>query len=473
MKIGKSPNISETNCFAPVKKPEAKYSFGNRQIPADSFVRENKPKTNFFSNFFSAIKNFFVSQKAQNPNRPIDISTIHTQDSGVSFKGISVSQTKAQLTKQFGLSEKEISDYLKNIKEKSTLDDICALMELHNITPDEVGKEYNRQKALLDGDIECSLMQTIENIKMRIIISEEPLFAPFKLSLEETEEITSGIIRADSAKIEEVLKKNNREIGEIIERENLVSRYQNILYQKMALDNFNDINPDNLIDLGIINGRSKKIIFPNATGVESAPEVDIDVKTLIKSNIITMELLNETKDVPLPKTKTANAVTKQKITLYPEKIREKALKFGIDSLTTYEIHALTDCFSDMPEAKKATEKIIKNKSNPTNKQLRKICGYKNHLKKLAAPILKDSNVKIDDHAYLRMLDRNMVSIADNSKNKLLSFPELIEVIKTAAEEEMKKTSPKNEILLPNYQNGSGLKILVKYENGTCTIDSVM
>lgn len=85
----------------------------------------------------------------------------------------------------------------------------------------------------------------------------------------------------------------------------------------------------------------------------------------------------------------------------------------------------------MPEAKNAAKKIIKNKSTSLNKQLRQICGYKNHLKKLAEPILKDSRVEIGDHAYLRMLDRNMVSVADNSQNRLLVFSELIEVIKNA------------------------------------------
>lgn len=472
MKIGNNPNIAKTLVSEPNQKSETHYTFGSLRTPSDSFVRENKPKTNFFSNFFSAIKKFFTRPKEQNSQEQIDISTLKNGASAVSFKGINVSQTKTQITKELGLSEQEISDYLTLIREKSSLDEICATLELYNITPSEFGEEYNRQKEIFDGDAELSLTQTLENLKSYTILSKEPLFEPFKLSMKESEEITSAIIRADYPAVNEILKKNNEKIGTMIEKENLVPRYSGEIYKKLALDDYKMISPDNLADLGIINGRSKKIIFPNATHVESAPEVDVDADTLIKSNIITMELLKATKDVPLPEIKTANAITKDAITLYPEKIREKALKFGIDSLTTFEIHAITDSLRNMPEALKEANKIIKNKSNPVNKQLRQICGYKNHLKKLAEPILRNSRVVIGDHAYLRMLDRNMVSVSDNKQNRLLSFQEFVEVIKNAGEEELKKTSPKDNIEIPNY-NGTGIKLIADCKNGTCLIDSVM
>ncbi|MBR6163838.1 hypothetical protein IKQ26_08120 [bacterium] len=471
MKIGQTPNIPDNLTCSSVKKQEVRYFCGRKNVEADSFVRKNKPKISFFSNFFDKIKQFFTPKPPQ--KEQIDISTLNNKESAVSFKGINVNKTKNDVTKELGLSEKEISDCLKTVKEQASLDNICALLELHNISPKELGEEFNRQKELFDGDIECSLLQTVENLKMHTIIPEDSFFTPFKLSMAETEEIARGIIIADDKKVYGVLKKNNPEIGKIFEDEQLLSKYRNTIYQKMALDDFRLINPGDLIDLGKINGRSKKIIFPNATSVEIAKDVNIDADTLIKSNIITMELLEETKDIPLPKLKTANSVSKQKLTFYPEKIREKALKFGIDALTSYEVHALTDCLSDMPEAKKTAEKIIKNKSNPTNKQLRQLSGYINHLKKLSEPILKDSKIKIDDHAYLRMLDRNLVSVADNSQNRLLSFQELVEVIKTAAEEEMKKTSPKNEIVLSDYKDSAGLKLLLKYKDGICTVDSVM
>lgn len=474
MKIGQTPNISDNLTCSSVKKQEVRYSFGSKNAGEDCFVSENKKKSNFFSNFFNSIKRFFAPKQPENQQpSQIEISTLHNSESGVSFKGINVSQTKSQVIKQLGLSEKEISDCLKTIDEKAALEDICAILELHNISPGEFGKEFNRQKELFDGDIEMALSLAVENLKLHTIIPEDPLFSPFKLSLAETGDISEAFLRADYGAVNEILKKNNPEIGKMVEDENLISRYHDTLYPKMALNDYVLINPDNLIDLGKINGRNKKIIFPNATGVECAKEINMDADTLIKSNIITMELLNETKDVPLPKLKTAKGLPKDKFTLYPEKIREKALTFGIDALTSYEVHALTDCLRDMPEAKRAAKNIIKNKSNPTNKQLRQLCGYADHLKKLAKPILKDSNIQIDDHAYLRMLDRNLVSVADNSQGRLLSFQEFIEVLKNAAEENMNQTSPKKELNLNGYKNGSGVKVLLSFENGICKIDSVM
>ncbi len=474
MKIGQ--NITEQQiAISAIKSGNDSY-VPNLTSQNDSFECSStakKPKKNIFSKLFDRIKSLFTPKKAEETKEKIQISNIH-QDSSVSFKGIDVSNTKSSLLRELQMSAQEVNTILKSLKEPAGLDEISAMLELYKITPKEFANEINRQKELFNGEKEYAFCQTIENLKLYPIITEDNNFTPFKLSFEEESKISEGVTSGNINAIYDVLKKNNPDVGKMFEKNSIIERNLHSIYQKMALNNYVLINPDNLIDLGKMNGRNKKIIFPNSTGIPPAKTVNMDAKTLIKSNLITMELIEATKNVPLPKIKKLKAITNSKIIVNPERIREKALKYGIDSLSTYEIHALTDCFTDEPKVVEAANKIINNTSNPTNKQLRKLLGYAEHLSKLAQPVLQGSKVKIDNHAFLRMIDRNMVSVADNNIGRLLSFQELVYVIKSAAENEMKTVSPQKEIKIGGYQNGSGIKLLVNYNpNGTCTIDSIM
>ena len=470
MKIGQK-NIFETAALKPASTTGFRGSAKN--LPPDSFECETKkPHKNFISNFFEKIKSLF-RPKNEEKEEKIRISDLH-RDGSVSFKGINVSDTRAKLLNELQMTSEQAEQVLKDIDEPVGLDEISSMLELYKITPSEFAREFERQKAIFDGDRELGLAQVIENLKLYPIITEDNNFTPFRLSFEEESKISSGILSGNTGEIYDVLKKNNPEVGAMFETDKIIERNLHSVYQKMALNNYVSINPDNLVDLGKMNGRSQKIIFPSSTGIAPAKTINMDSKTLIKSNLITMELLEAAKDTPLPDTKKLKSVTADKITLHPEQLRQKALKYGIDSLSTYEIHALTDCMTDEPKFTETANNIIKNTSNPTNKQLRQLIGYAEHLAKLAQPVLKDSKVKISDHAYLRMLDRNMVSVADNSKCRLLSFQELIEVIKNNAEKELQTVSPKKEIIIQGYRNGSGIKLLLKYNaDGTCTVDSIM
>lgn len=474
MKI--EPTIIEQQTAIPAIKTGNDRYMPNLTSQSDSFECSSaakKPKKNIFSKLFDKIKSLFSPKQAEETKEQIQISDVH-QSSSVSFKGIDVSNTKTNLLRELKMSSQEVGEILKSLKEPAGLDEISSMLELYKITPKEFANEINRQKEIFDGENELAFCQVIENLKLYPIITEDNNFTPFKLSFEEESKISEGVTSGNISAIYDVLKKNNPDVGKMFEKDSIIERNLHSIYQKMALNNYVLINPDNLVDLGKMNGRNKKIIFPNSTGIPPAKTVNMDAKTLIKSNLITMELIEATKDVPLPKVKKLKSITSEKITVNPEQIREKAAKYGIDSLSTYEIHALTDCFTDEPKIIEAANKIINNTSNPTNKQLRQLLGYAEHLSKLAQPVLKGSKVKIDNHAFLRMLDRNMVSVADNNKGRLLSFQELIEVIKNAAEKEMKTVSPLKEINISGYKNGSGIKLLVNYNpDGTCIIDSIM
>ncbi len=473
MKIGQ--NIIEQQTTLPAVKSGSDCYVPNLQAKNDSFESSStaiKPKKNLFIRVLDNIKNFFNPQKVEEKEK-IQLSDIH-QNSNISFKGIDVSNTKTNLLKELNMSSQEAQQLLKNIDEPAGLDEISAMLELYKITPKDFAKEFNRQKDRFGGEDELAFYQVIENLKLYPIITEDNNFTLFKLSFEEESRVNEGILSGNVNKIYDVLKKNNSYIGERFEKDGIIEKNLHSIYQKMALNNYVLINPDDLVDLGKMNGQDKKIIFPSATGIQPVKTIDMDAKTLIKSNLITMELLEATKDVPLPKIKKLKSITSEKIIVNPEKLREKAAKYGIESLSTYEIHALTDCFADEPKIVDAANKIINNTSNKTNKQIRQLLGYAEHLSKLARPILKDSNVRIDNHAFLRMIDRNMVSVADNNHGCLLNFQELVEVIRDAAENEMKNVSPRKEINIPGYRNGTGIKLLLKYNpNGTCSIDSIM
>ena len=98
-------------------------------------------------------------------------------------------------------------------------------------------------------------------------------------------------------------------------------------------------------------------------------------------------------------------------------------------------------------------------------------AYVQELKAQAEPILQGTNVQINDHAYMRMIDRNMVTIANHQTGHMMSFDEYINLLVTEAQ---KATDTK--LYISGYGNGGILKLLVvpaSKGNKIVVIDSVM
>ena len=152
---------------------------------------------------------------------------------------------------------------------------------------------------------------------------------------------------------------------------------------------------------------------------------------------------------------------------------QKAINEGFDSLTSHEIHALTDVFSDLYKNDPAFSKLVNGILTDTqnNYDLRMTYAYVQELKGMTEPILRGTNVQINDHVYMRMLDRNLVTVANNQTCHMMSYEEYINMLVSEA---TKATDSK--VYINEHNNGSTIKLLIippTGNNTTIVIDSIM
>ena len=221
--------------------------------------------------------------------------------------------------------------------------------------------------------------------------------------------------------------------------------------------------------------------------------VDRNLEDLIKSNMITTDVLDEilsnpkTRDLFLNMEKSGQPLVTGRVkTSRNVKMREliddilssdgtiDVEKFN--QLSPYDIHSLTDILKDnyniLIPNRKTFAKKIQNKANV-------IQGYVNSLKAKAENVLgKNSGVEFGDHFFMRMIDRDMLNVVDYNSipPRYLNYDEFIQRIVAKTKECIKpnqKTGSISDITLPDLGCSHGVSVIARMENGKIIIDSVM
>ncbi len=403
----------------------------------------------------------------------------------VFFRGIDTATIKDEIITKTNLSETDISNILNKLKKDISLDNISATLEFYGISADEFASVF-KSKLKESGNNEeafIAVLNTLQNISK---IRNNPTFEPFNLSFRETQELHDAINAFDLDTIQTILYLNNESVFEQIQ-DNIDSRiYESNLLNTIRtiqqdIVGFQYYNPSDIAEI-TINGKTKKIFFPNADQITPIQLPDNIADDLIKSNLLTMDIINKLEqfNIELPSTGHSNLAISSgknksvlKIKYSIQDLIAKAKSQGIDSLSSHEIHVLTDCFDTLyrstkdPQFIKLVNSIINDKNN--NQHLRLIYAYIKKMKELAQPILKRNKVQIEDHAYMRMLDRNLISVADHNNNRMLSFEEFIKLLSSKV-----KDTKEKELYIQGFHNGNIIKLLLKSgDNGTTIIDSIM
>ncbi len=412
-------------------------------------------------------------------------------DGELKFKGIDIDKTKSTLAKNLDWSEDKFADlFSDDLLKVYSPEKVSAFIDLYDIKPKEfTDLVYKISKLneipINDADNVLIFQEALKGLELYPVIKNNPILGAFHFSLDETYDLYQAVLNNSVDDIYKILDKNNILISQAIKEQkqligkDLIVSNMHDFYRQFTETSINDvISPENIVDIGIINGQHKKIIFPNATSITNG-SYTVNYLDLIKSNMITTDLIDICleKNIPLRPVykvniKAPNAqkkLQKFQILINPNELIERVKKFGIGNLSSNEIHALTEMFTEMYEDKgsKLASAITSYYKNPSNaKKVSLIYNYVKHLKTLAASELSDGKVIIGDHAFMRMLDRNLVSVTDNKTSQVLSYKQLIKLLK--------ENALKGNTQISGFNGAEGIKmILTKDNSGRIIIDSVM
>lgn len=281
------------------------------------------------------------------------------------------------------------------------------------------------------GNYDLALQDAIHITEIYPSITQSSYFTPFKLSLDEVDSIYKALKDYNLNKVIDILSENNLDMAihceDMFAQSSTLDNLTKLISPKKSLIG---IDPANVLDLGEINGSKKRILLPNSGSIPNS-SAQINAEDLIKSNMMTTDLIDMARQYGLSGSVDLNIKGATSFQTTFEEIISKIKTNGYESLSTYEIHALTDelqnLFDGNPQFRASVEKYIKQ----NNSKFRNIYNVVEFLKLKATPSLKKYNMQIEDHAIMRMLDRSALAIPDSS-GKCLSLDELFgEIVKNA------------------------------------------
>ena len=434
-----------------------------------------------------------------------------------------------------------------------------SVMALNRITDKELGAYIEEKcfggtvtEAVKDGlytSKEEFLRDFVEDLQAYPFIKNHPVFEPYNLNIAETSAVLdvlkSGVTSVikkgtgviDFASIERILKEKNPKLYEslgasemfseqtiivgsgkkktiIPSRESLIKLQDNLCGKDAVRKVIEDSEHVKTMDCKI-NGETKSFLYKDSLAVSSdIPQINDDaIVELIHSNMLTLDLIKspefkkllesnpKAKKIIEEKTLTiknpellVHGNKKTDVTFYD--LAQKLEKEGINSLNSYEIHALTDALEDaykaitdrrkniLVEIKKAstpeleqglrdtnTENLIKSLEPKSKKIYGIIQGMKETVKaRIGGNIDRDTKQYskdgkyFADHFFMRMIDRDVANVTENETGKILSVDEIVSrIIKTDLGKKDK---------LPDLQ-GNGLKVISTLENGKLTVSTLM
>ncbi len=410
----------------------------------------------------------------------------------VLFKGVDVSDTKASLIKTLNEQGAELSDVetiLSTITYSNgsscSLDDIAAMMKQYNISDKQVAsfiKARTGSDSLGDwiaiGEGKDLLFDLTKSMQQHSLVQNSGFFDSYKLSLEESSAILHAIDKYDTNELSKILRANNASVFEAIGGEQYIQKnIINISNGFSDMQGIQGITPDNLVKLSAkINGEDKYFVFKNASTITSSSSTP-NFETLIKSNMITTDALDVVKECGIDLPKQIKCTFKDldgnnfDYLFDTAELLAKINEKGYGSLTSREVHALTDTLKNLYKSdSNFAKKISTNKAIQTKGKA--VYDAVSYLKQNAQAALKNTNVEIDDHAFMRMIDRNIATVSSNADGTLLDTVTYIQ--KLAQQAEMSSAKGLKEAVLESYGGSDGIRMIIKkMPNGKVKIESIM
>ncbi len=363
------------------------------------------------------------------------------------------------------------------------------------------------------------LRDLIADVQDYGIIKNNPIFAPYNLSLKETAEVGDILksSRFGMEKIYDFLRTKDEKLFNLLDAENafkeingknpanrILTLLQERLYGSASVENFihysSAIKHPN-ID---INGRKVNFMFIGKLpkGNLSVPKITKnEIATLIESNMLTLDCLRdpifikEIKSNPsiIKYIDNTAKVTYQnpsgKIVKNKEfdfnKVLEKIDLNGLESLSSNEIHAVTDILSNIFEGltPAAKSSFVSRMEPKAQKMYSLVQDMKSTLVSSgdakidsATGYMVVDGVKFKDHYIMRMIDRDLANVVDfNNDGKIVSFSELTKKVAEKVNkipQERTGNFDKDKCKLSDLHT-HGLKILGGFENGQRVVDSIM
>ena len=433
---------------------------------------------------------------------------------------------KSHFTKLFKVPhEGELNKLFKNIVDSDikNLDGLIEHLKLEGINAHSV-RRYFDSKTLggyeIDELINAGLLNNktellstfIKDLKAHPFIKKHTVFSPYNLDFAETAEIAEVLKEGkffDLGKITKILKTKNPELYEKLGGEmafmqnsqgktiayNSISELQDKLYGIKSISKYiTDPQKIKTLDFAI-NDEVKTFLYSDALNVGDLiiPKIgQREIKTLIESNMLTTDFLktpefrNFLKDKAFRERLSAIKVSyknplgiKIDDTVDAIKLLEKLDKEGIQALNCNEVHALTDVITDFYNKLPSDiqKDMIKRFSDKGTHIYTIVQGMKNDIKAVTqAKILPNGNLEFNgiefkDHFFMRMIDRDLANVVDNTTGEILSTKDLL--IKIAEKLKTLKIQNGNcDIFITDVQ-GHGLKFIAKFENGKPCIDTIM
>ena len=399
------------------------------------------------------------------------------------FKGIDVQKEK--FFQNIDFTDSEINDILSLFGNGLSIESILAECKLQNISVEEL-TDFISSK-MNGADLSEAGLKTFNDLLQAITLKNQfqnsPMFDSFNLGLKDIDAIKSIIKEGDIDELYFLLLEKNPKIADEFINNQFFETFYWDLVNLVDIAAYRAVSPDDVVDLGVINGRSNCVLYPNPTSIpkSSIPrgmETTV-IEDLIKSNMVTKDLIDIILDsdgaISLPKEKNMRIVNISgdkkidfNVSVDPNEIALKLKNNGIDSLTSHEIHVLTDCLSDLYSGKNSNvdfQKLVNNYYKNNQSGINNIYSFVQHLKNQSSRITAKYNVQIEDHAFMRMLDRNLLSVTDNKTLKILSFEDLINLISKSAKDGITEIN--------GYNGTAGIKLIIKNVNGKIIIDSIM
>lgn len=442
-----------------------------------------------------AVDNAFRTAYDGGTIKPSQLPNTARHIDDVKFKGKSAGELKRAILDQTGLSEKEFEQLLE-FSANYNVDILSKKLEYLGLSEKDIASVFEKDelKLLLEMDDKAEdifkdrILPVLTGVDTYSVVTSSPSLKPFHLTLKDASEIMDAVQNRDFAKIDSILRRVNEDLYEELGGYNYLQ--QTLPTTKKLNENIlaTVIDDKNIRTLDVeINGCKKtikvlddEVLSPQATSRTATVK---DMEKILDSNMLTtdfiqflknnnlehlisnsptdvrikveqwkkgsngLEDLTFTKDVPMSFWNVVDKITTDGV-IDPKKMSD---------LTEFEVHLLTDKISDC--FKKLDLNVQNNFVQSVSAKTNGIYRYVEALADKARrnPDVKSGKVIIDDHVYMRMLDRDLVNVIDLTAipPSMMGFNQLVDNLVEAAK--------KGQTKLEGLETVGGISMIL--ENG--------